>query len=270
MNQYSIVEIFSERWYSLEDYEGEIWKDVVGFEGYYLVSNYGRIKSVSRIHTHTNGIIPSKIKRYGDNGNGYLIVHLSKNSISHTKYVHRLVAIAFLPNPLNLPEVNHKDEDKSNNRLENLEWCTGLYNTNYGTGKYRGQEKRKKNGWLKSIDMYDLKGNLLKHYRCAYDVEKDGLSRRSVYNVCYKKNKSYKGCVFRFSGDPFSYSCTRHNTKGKKKNVIKTDINGNIICVYTSIKEAEKKNNLNRNYLYTTTYASTKKAFVNGCYYEII
>lgn len=260
-----------ERWYSVENFEGEIWKDIAGFEGFYQISNYGRVKSLRRYKSNWSKkqIVNEKIKRYSDNGHGYIIVPLSKNNKQKMFYVHRLVAIAFLQNPLNLPEINHKDENKSNNKIDNLEWCTGLYNANYGSAKYRAQEKRKANGWLKSIDMYDLKGNLLKHYIKAYDVEKDGLSRRGVYATCQKRTRSYKGCVFRFSGDTFSYREREKHTFGEKKKVIKTDSKGKIVHIYQSIKEAEKENGFGRNYLYSATYALTRKAYINGYYYEI-
>lgn len=270
MNKGSIFEIYPENWFSLEDFEGEVWKDIPGFEGCYRISNCGRVKSISRMRQNSHQVIPSRILKYGDNGHGYIIVNLYKNNIGHMKYVHRLVAIAFLPNPLNLPEVNHKDEDKFNNKLENLEWCTGLYNTNYGTGLSRAKRTREDNGWCRSIDMYDIEGHLLKTYKHGLDTERDGLSRRAVYNVCVGRTKSYKGCVFRFSGEPFSYREYDKQSIGKKKKVVKTNLNGNVVCVYSSIKEAQSQNGMKRNTLYSATYASTRKALIDGYYYEII
>ena len=256
-------------WYSLKDLKGEIWRDVCGYEGLYLVSNFGRVKTVSHIKKDTNYTIPTKIKRQNDNGKGYLMVGLSKDGKDTKYYVHRLVASSFIPNPFNFKTVNHKDENKKNNKVENLEWCSYKYNNNYGTARYRFKKTIRENGNTTHIDMYDLNGQLLKHYECAYDIEKDGLSRREVYNVCNNRLRSYKGCVFRFSGHPFSYRSIDKHPKGEKKEVIKTDINGNIISVYNSISEAEKKNDLKRNYLYSATYASTRKAFVGGFYFEI-
>ncbi len=259
----------STRWLSIEDFDGEIWKDIPDFKGFYLVSNYGRVKTVSRKRMVTALNVSEKIKKHLDNGHGYLSVHLYKNNKLYIRYVHRLVASAFIPNPLNFPCVNHRDENKTNNSIINLEWCSYDYNNKYGTARFRLEKARRNNGNIRSVDMYDLKGNFLKHYECAFDVEKDGLSRRGVYGVCYGRSRSYKGCVFRFSGEPFSYRETDKHKKGEKKEVIKTNRDGIVVCIYPSIKKAEKENGLPRNYLYFATYASTRRALINDFFFEI-
>ena len=104
-------------------YDNEIWKDIKGYEGLYQVSNLGRVKNKRR-----NRLLKLRLER-----NGYLRVSLYKNSKVSCKFVHRLVAQNFIPNPNNLEYVNHKDEDKSNNDASNLEWCTRRYNNSYGT-----------------------------------------------------------------------------------------------------------------------------------------
>jgi hypothetical protein len=115
----------------------EIWKDVVGYEGFYQVSNYGNIKSIDRLIKHKNinrtSKTKGKIRTIRFCTRGYPMVMLCKNGIKKMKIIHRIVAQAFIPNPNNFPEVNHKDEDKSNNNVTNLEWCTRIYNINYGT-----------------------------------------------------------------------------------------------------------------------------------------
>ena len=115
----------------------EIWKPIVGYEGYYEVSNLGRVRSMDK-YVNTKG--DSKRIRNGRVLKGilchnYVWVTLSKDNLKSKKRVHRLVAEAFIPNPDNLPCVNHKDENRSNNSIENLEWCTTEYNNNYGTRK---------------------------------------------------------------------------------------------------------------------------------------
>lgn len=110
----------------------EIWRDVHGYEGLYKVSNKGNVRSVDRIN-HIGRKYSGRILKPSPNTGGYLLVDLCKNGIRESKRVHRLVAEAFIPNSNNYPEVNHRDEVKTNNRVENLEWCTSRYNTNHGT-----------------------------------------------------------------------------------------------------------------------------------------
>lgn len=120
----------------------EIWKDIKGYEGLYQISNLGRIKSLERkiIRQHsTTMLLKEKILKQ-QNMNGYKIVRLSKNNTIKQYLVHRLVAVAFIKNPNNYKEINHKDEDKSNNKLDNLEWCSHNYNINYGTGNERRKQ----------------------------------------------------------------------------------------------------------------------------------
>ena len=114
----------------------EIWKDIEGYEGLYQVSNFGRVRSLK------NGKV--RILKPLTNKNGYLRVQLYKNNSLKTIFIHRLVAMAFIPNPNNLPMVNHKDEDKTNNIVSNLEWCDAKYNSNYGTARKRMIEKIQK------------------------------------------------------------------------------------------------------------------------------
>lgn len=104
----------------------EEWKDIKNYKGLYQVSNKGRIRN-------TKG----EILAYDTTPNGYCRVHLCKKGKAKWHTIHRLVAKAFIPNPDNLPQVNHKDEDKVNNNVENLEWCDNKYNTKYGTRNKR-------------------------------------------------------------------------------------------------------------------------------------
>ena len=110
----------------------EIWKEIKGFNGRYEISNLGRLRSYAQ--DRING----KIKNGNRDRKGYMTCVLyDENGEKHNWKIHRLVAEAFIENPDNLPQINHKDEDKSNNRIDNLEWCTNDYNASYGTKSLR-------------------------------------------------------------------------------------------------------------------------------------
>ena len=147
----------------------EIWRPVVGYEGLYEISSYGRVRSLDRYVKYSNGQIhlhKGRILSSGKDINGYLMCNLYLNKNMKKVSIHRLVAQAFLPNIDNLPEVNHKDENKTNNRVDNLEWCTAKYNMNYGTRNIRIKETAIKNGYW------------------------SGLSRKEYYHQYYLKRKA--------------------------------------------------------------------------------
>ena len=122
----------------------EEWKDIDGYVGLYQISNKGRVKSLHRLD-RLGRPVQEKILKHGYNKDGYWQVMLSKNGKYKTFRVHRLVDKAFISNPDNLPEVNHIDENKENNNVENLEWCTREYNNNYGNRNKKDSEKKKIN-----------------------------------------------------------------------------------------------------------------------------
>ncbi len=123
--------------------KNEVWKDVLGYEGLYQVSNKGNVRSVARKNSIGRKCGGRMLKPI-PHTNGYPQVSLYKNGIAKTKKIHRLVVEAFIPNPNNLPEVNHLDEVKDNNELSNLEWCTREYNNNHGTRNERVSQKLSK------------------------------------------------------------------------------------------------------------------------------
>lgn len=128
-----------------KEYLNEVWKDIKGYERLYQVSNFGRVRSLDRVLKNRwgnfckKGVILTPLLFT----KGYLGVRLYDGYGNGKTYrIHRLVAETFLPNPNNYPQVNHKDENKTNNRVENLEWCTLEYNINYGTRTTRMGQTR--------------------------------------------------------------------------------------------------------------------------------
>lgn len=170
--------------------EEEIWKDIEGYEGLYKVSNLGNVLSLKRKKPHL-----LKPVQYT---NGYLFVTLSNHNKSlKENSIHRLVAKAFLSNPNNLPQVNHKDEDKTNNRVDNLEWCDAKYNLNYGT-----TQERKAKAKSKPVLQYDKNGNFLNKYPSASDAEiKTGIYQENICMVCREKLKSTGGYIWKYADD---------------------------------------------------------------------
>lgn len=143
----------------------EVWRPVVGYEGLYEVSNKGVVCSTDR--TINNRHYPGKVLaiKYLK---GYPAVHLCdhQHRAKH-KTIHRIVAEAFLPNPDNLPEVNHKDENPKNNCVENLEWCTQIYNIRYGTGVERSAAYKRKR-----ISKYTKSGEFVASYSSLFEASK--------------------------------------------------------------------------------------------------
>lgn len=169
----------------------EIWKDVVGYEGLYKVSNKGNVYSVARKDTigrkRVGLILKPKL-----HAEGYLRVTLHKNGTRKNKLIHRLVLEAFVPNPNDYPEVNHRDEDKKNNNVENLEWCTGDYNLRYGTRIER----------MSATNRIPVKGV---HIETGEEIYLKSMAEGTLYGfdptsiscVCSGKFQTHKGYYFR-------------------------------------------------------------------------
>lgn len=168
----------------------EIWKDVVGFEGLYKVSSFGRVYSVGgRIMGRMNNRYKNKprILKLHER-NGYLYASLKKDGKNTREKVHRAVAKAFIPNPNNYPIINHKDENKKNNRVENLEWCTYKYNLNYGSHNTKMIVSKSNN----PVAQYDKNNNLVKVWLSSRAVERElGIPHSNIDNCC-KERYGYK------------------------------------------------------------------------------
>lgn len=148
----------------------EIWKDIKGYEGLYQISNLGRVKSLCYQHGKT-----PKILKQAKDYDGYCLVSLSKNGKHITAKVHRLVAEAFIGH--SDLQINHKDENKSNNNLSNLEYCTPKYNSRYSKSKV--------------VLQIDKSGNIIKEWNCIRDIEEElGINHSNISSCC--KNHLYK------------------------------------------------------------------------------
>ena len=184
--------------------ESEIWKDVAGYEGFYQVSNKGNVRSVDRTRTLGRKRRGRMLKPGYNSPGGYPRVSLYKNGVLKRKYIHRLVAETFLPNPNGLPQVNHRDEVKDNNNVENLEWCDARYNSNHGTRNERtaqAQSKKVRAVNAKTGDVVEFNSTQEAGHK-GYSSSKVSAACRGVYKTVTGKlvggdGRTYKG--FRWS-----------------------------------------------------------------------
>lgn len=211
----------------------EIWRDVQGYKGLYQVSNLGRIKSLYR-----NGLV----LRGSVNNSGYRIVMLYKGGKHKNFLIHRLVAQTFIPNPEHLLQVNHKDENKSNNSVNNLEWCTNRYNNLY-------HDKAKRTGIKegKPVAQYTLSGKLIKVWRSSHEAEKAGYHARHIGECCSGKIKTHQGYIWRFAlgnkvPDVIDPYVKRRftNRKDLSQPIGQYDLNGYLIKTWPSMREASR------------------------------
>ena len=150
----------------------------------YTISDKGEI-----VNTNTNKELKGYIRK-----DGYVIISLSKGGKKYKCYLHRLGAETFIPNPDNLPQVNHKDENKTNNCVSNLEWITPKDNCNYGT-----RNERQGLGHSKPIEQYDLDGNLIKEWDSAAQVERDlGFNHQNISKCCLGQQKTAYNYKWRY------------------------------------------------------------------------
>lgn len=182
--------------------ETEVWKDIKGYEGLYQVSNLGRIKSLKR-KTNNGSCNDDTILNFYKVSKGYYATGLSKNGKTKLGLIHRLVAQAFIPNPENKPQVNHINGVKTDNRIENLEWCTSRENTIHAfnnklkiinKGKDNpmyGRYGKNANRSIK-VNQYDLTGNFIKCYDSIREAAKENnINESNISSVCAgRKNKA--------------------------------------------------------------------------------
>ena len=184
----------------------EQWKPIAGYEGLYEVSNLGRVKSIARLVPYPNGKghnYPERIRRINTDRAGYKYVDLWKDGKGRSAKVHRLVAQTFIPNPSHLPEVNHINEDKTDNRAENLEWCTAEYNSNFGTRKERATAKTKR-----AVLQFTKDGKLIAEYASAREAAKQFRNPHIAMQIgecCRGTQKTAHGYKWSFKDERILY-----------------------------------------------------------------
>lgn len=195
--------MINERYFCLDDLPNERWKDIIGYEGLYQVSTYSRVKSLNCKHQQIEKILLQKISKQG-----YYIITLSKNNNLKYYRVNRLVAETFIPDKSNFKsmpdenrdeidldklEINHKDENKLNNRVDNLEWCTHKYNCNYGT-----RVERIKNKQEIKINQYSLDGTYLRTWNSLSKIKVIlNYNIGHISDVCNNKRRSAHGYLWK-------------------------------------------------------------------------
>lgn len=178
----------------------EVWKDVQGYEGLYMVSNLGNVKSMNYANRgYARNLVPKT------NNSGRLWVELAKNGARKPLLVHRLVATAFIPNPENFPEINHIDENPKNNEVRNLEWCTHEYNNRIYREHHPLRPRTVR--WVKKsprlhlkVNQIDEHGNIVKQWPNSRDIFKEtGMSDWSISECCRGKRKTAYGFKWQYA-----------------------------------------------------------------------
>ena len=159
-------------------------KDIKNYEGLYAITPEGEVWSYRN----------KRFLKPMDNGKGYLYVNLFRDNEKKNYLIHRLVGEAYIPNPENLPEINHKDENKTNNCLQNLEWCDRKYNNNYGACI-----TKRSNSHKKPILQYDLDGNFVREWSSATDVSKE--VQANICKCLKGQNKTAYGYKWKYKED---------------------------------------------------------------------
>jgi hypothetical protein len=166
----------------------EVWKDVVGFEGKYQVSNLGNVKSMDYGRTKQERLLKPATTDYG-----YLRCGLRKDGHTKMMHTHRLVAEAFIPNPDNKRDVNHINGVKTDNRVENLEWCTEQENNVHALKM--GIRKP----YTIKLLQYDMQGAIIREWNSSAEAERStGISQGNIRNCCHGKRPSAGGYIWRY------------------------------------------------------------------------
>ena len=236
----------------------EIWKPVIGFEGYYEVSNYGRVRSVERYVKQGNHLryVPPKIKREAIGACGYPMVTLCKNRKSQQFRVHRLIAEAFIPNPEGKPFVDHIDTDVTNYNIENLRWVTAKENANnrltlvhckrntYTTERTKKilatKAQRKCKSAPVKVYQYTKEGEYVAEYDSIAEAMRSFGKNVGINRVLNDNTQSAGGYMW-FTEKRIAPKYKRRKSKLEPKGILYCDKEGNIIAKYDSVSEAARE-----------------------------
>lgn len=164
-------------------------KDIKGYEGVYKIDEFGNVLSCS------TGLV----RKASKSSNRYLYLPLCKNGKKKYKRIHRLVAETFIPNPDNLPQVNHKDEDIYNNHVSNLEWCTQKHNLNHGSRNIRISKSRTNNPKISRAVQQIKDGVIVRTYPSIQDACRDGVFKKAnIHAVCNGKRNQHGGYNWKY------------------------------------------------------------------------
>lgn len=216
----------------------EIWKDIEGYDGKYQISNFGKVRSFSK---WKNGrLLKIRVGMYQ-----YESVHLYNvnTKSSRTALIHRLVAMAFIPNMENKREVNHKDGNKLNNHIDNLEWATPSENMQHACDiGLQLPMRMAENPSAKKVNQYSLNGEFIRSWNCAIEASKTiGINYSGISKCCLGRAKTAGGFIWRYKDNDFEIKID------EVRKINKYDLHGNFIDCYLSAKEAVAKNSLSKN-----------------------
>ena len=222
----------------------EEWRSVVGYEGLYEVSNYGRVKSLARVYS--NGKVREEIILKQAEHMGYADVSLCKNSRARHWRVHRLVAMAFIPNPEGKDFIDHIDTNRKNNKVENLRWVTRTENRNNPISV-----KAYNDAIFREVIQYDVNGNLLNTFTSITKASnKTGVRISAIQHSCSGYTMTAKGFIWRYKEDAATVMEIVKQLKKPKtiSRIVEAMVNGKKI-VFDSMGKASKELNISRGIL---------------------
>lgn len=179
----------------------EIWVDIKDYEGLYQVSNWGRVKSLER-YDALGRLVEEKILKEIINSSGHLYVNLCKNGVEKQYYIHRLVAMHFIPNPYNKPEVHHRDHNPENNNVENLVWLTYEEHRAEHPERYETVRKSARKACSKHINQFALDGLFVRAWYSAMDIKRElGYDNSAIIKCCKGKLTQAYGSIWKYADE---------------------------------------------------------------------